>query len=141
MVLVGRPKAAVGYSALVHAKDVTVSLKEIGIGTILPDIPQEAEAGGQVISPNQNPIDPALGWGTLIAGAVVLVRAMTRHSREKRTSTLKLSEAILGGGLVLLGLELVVPELPDAVRLPLVVGSVAAMATGLAVRRLARRVA
>ena len=92
-----------------------------------------------IVSPNQNPIEPALGWGTLIAGAVVVVRAMTRQVREQRTGALKLSEAILGGGLVLLGLELVVPALSDEVRLPLVVGSIAAMATSLAVRRSARR--
>lgn len=91
------------------------------------------------MSPNQNPIEPALGWGVLIAGAAVAVRAMTRQAREQRTSALKLSEAVLGGGLVLLGLELVVPALPDEVRFPLVVGSLAASVTSLAVRRLGRR--
>lgn len=94
-----------------------------------------------IVSPTQNPTEPAVGWSVLIGGAAVAVRAVTRQVREQRSTALKLSEAILGGGLVLLGLELVVPEFPDAVRLPLVVGSVAAMATSLAVRRLARRVA
>jgi hypothetical protein len=92
-----------------------------------------------IVSPNQNPIEPAFGWGVLVAGAAVAVRATMRQAGERRTSTLKLSEAILGGGLVLLGLELIVPALPDAVRLPLVVGSLAASVTSLAVRRLARR--
>jgi Na+/phosphate symporter len=94
-----------------------------------------------IVSPSQNPIEPALGWGALIAGATAIVQATVRAAIERNSRPRKLSDAILGGGLILLGVEMVASTLPDEVRLPLVVGSIAAMATSLAVRRLAQRVA
>jgi hypothetical protein len=85
------------------------------------------------------PIETGLGWCVLIGAAAVMARALTSQASERRSHARKLSEAILGGGLLLLSLELVIPTLPDEVRLPLVVGSIAATATSVAVRRLARR--
>jgi hypothetical protein len=68
-----------------------------------------------------------------------MTRAIGRTACDPRTAALKVSDAILGAGFVLLSLELVTPRLPDEVRLPLVVGSIAATGTSFAVRRLARR--
>ena len=94
-----------------------------------------------MVSPSQGSIEPASGWCLLISGTAVMARAIGRAAFDPRSAALKLSEAILGAGFVLLSVELVVPALSDEMRLPLVVGSIAATATSVAVRRLAGRIA
>ena len=92
-----------------------------------------------IVSPNRSAVEPALGWCLLISGAGVMTRAIGRAVFDRRSAALKLSDAILAAGFVLLSVELVAPALPDEVRLPLVVGSIAAIFTSFAIRRMARR--
>ena len=94
-----------------------------------------------IVPPNQSPIEPTLGWCALISGAAVMTRGITRTACDPRSVTAKVSESILGAGLVLLSVELVASGLPDEVRLPLVVGSIGATVASVAVRRQARRYA
>ena len=92
-----------------------------------------------IVSSHRSPVEPALGLCLLISGAGVMTRAIVRAAFDRRSAALKLSDAILAAGFVLLSVELVTPALPDEVRLPLVVGSIAAIFTSFAIRRLARR--
>ena len=91
------------------------------------------------VHPNLEPIEGAVGWCVLVAGAATTIGSLLRSPGDRRAPARKLAAIVLGSGLLLLGVELTVPDLPDPVRLPLVVGALACLCTSLVVRRSLRR--
>ena len=91
-----------------------------------------------IVSPRHDPALTASGWLVFIAGLAFAVRALIRPAASRRAHARQLADALLGGGLLLLGMDLGFGGLPEAIRLPLVAGSLACTAASVVVRRTAR---
>ncbi|MGH7523971.1 MAG: hypothetical protein ACREK8_06670 [Gemmatimonadales bacterium] len=90
-----------------------------------------------IVSPRNDPALNASGWLVLVSGVLFAARALSRPALSARVHARNVADALLGGGLMLLGVDLGVGGLAEVIRLPLVVGSLACTASSLVVRRTA----